>query len=157
MQDNRNTPWTERRATHMPVVGFVASILFSVAMVALTLFRTPTPFETALLQFVILLTGLWGAYIMGKQSALSAAQDLIRPHARAAFRRILSLQKSIHNLSLRIERLQRERDDRRLSEIRAVVDEQIVAGNDAIEDWRDIIPDDVDEMVRRYGKNDDTG
>lgn len=156
MQDNRNTPWTERWSTYMPVIGFVASILFSATMVALTLLRTPTPFETALLQFVILLTGLWGTYIMGKQSALSAARELIRPHARSAFRRTLSLQKSIHNLSLRIERFQNEGDDRRLSEIRAVVDEQIVAGNDATEDWRDIIPDDVDEMVRRYGKYDDT-
>ena len=38
-----------------------------------------------------------------------------------------------------------------------MVDGQIVAGQDALEDWRDIIPDDVDEMLERYGENDDSG
>jgi hypothetical protein len=36
------------------------------------------------------------------------------------------------------------------------VDGQIVTGKDALEDWRDIIPDDVDEMLERYDENDDS-
>ena len=138
----------------MPVIGFFASILFAMGMVVLTLFRSPTPFETALLQFVILLTGLWGAYIMGKQSALSAARELIRPHARSAFRRVLSLHRSIYNLSVRIDGLQAKDSDPRLDVIRAIVDEQITAGQDALEDWRDIIPEDVDEMLQEDGRDD---
>ena len=157
MRNSEDNPWTKRWATRMPVVGFLASILFSMAMVVLTLFSSPTPFETALLQFVILLTGLWGAYIMGKQSALSAARELIRPHARSAFRRVFSLYKSIHNLSVGIEELQDVEYDPRMEVIRAVVNEQIATGKDAMEDWRDIIPEDVDEILEEDGKDDYSG
>ena len=157
MQKNRNAPWTERWANRMPVIGFFASILFSMALVALTLFRTPTPFETALLQFVILLTGLWGAYIMGKQSALSAARELIRPHARSAFRRVFSLYKRLYNLSVQIEEWQETEYNPRSDVIQAILYEQIVRGRDALEDWRDIIPEDVDEMLREDDRDDYSG
>ena len=62
----------------------------------------------------------------------------------------------MYNLSVRLEGFQREGHDHRLDVIRAVVDGQIVTGKDALEDWRDIIPDDVDEMLERYDENDDS-
>lgn len=78
---------------------------------------------------------------------LEAAREVIRPYTRSAFRRVLSLYKSMYNLSVRIEVMQEEGLDSRLDVIRAVVYEQIPSGRDALEDWRDIIPDDVE--VRR--------
>lgn len=96
-----------------------------------------------------------GSFLFGRMSALQAARDIIRPHARSAFRRVLSLHRSLYRLSVRIETLQEEGDGHRLEIVRAVVNEQIVAGGDAMEDWRDIIEDDVDEIVERYGRRDD--
>ena len=88
---------------------------------------------------------------------MAAARELIRPYARSAFRRVLSLYKSMHSLSGRIEVMQEAGYDSRLDVIRAVVDEQISTGRYTLEDWRDIIPDDVDEMLQRYGEDDNSG
>ena len=63
----------------------------------------------------------------------------------------------MYNLSVRIEVMQEEGYDSRLDVIRAIVDEQIPTGRDALEDWRDIIPGDVDEMLQRYGEDDNSG
>ena len=54
---------------NLPRFSFLVSIVGSAGMIGLTIFKHPTPFETAFLQFLILLTGLWGSYIIGKHSA----------------------------------------------------------------------------------------
>ena len=138
--------------------NFVA--LLAVCLLAVGVFvwlswqRAPTPFETVLFQVVILVTGLLGSYMYGKNSAAEAARDVIRPHARSAFRRVFSLYKSLYNLSDRIEAMRRDDPDPRLDVIKTTVDEQITAGQDALEDWRDIIQDDVDEILERDGSID---
>ena len=124
------------------------------AFVGLSWLRAPTPFETVLFQIVILITGLLGSYMYGKNSAAQAARDVIRPHARSAFRRVFSLYKSLYNLSDRIEEMRRDDPDPRLDVIQTTVDEQITTGQDALEDWRDIIQDDVDEILERDGSID---
>ena len=131
------------------------SLAFAAVMVFAASSRELSPLESSLFQAVILGGGLSGSFLFGRMSAMQAARDVIRPHARSAFRRVLSLHRSLYSLSVRIETLQEEGDDRRLEVVRAVVDEQIVAGGDAMEDWRDIIEDDVDEILERYGKRDD--
>ncbi len=125
-------------------------------MIGLTLFKSPTPFEAGFLQILILLTGLWGSRIIGKQSALQAAQDMIRPHAGSAFKRVLALYDSLISLSSRIENLKEEGADHRLNLVQALVDEQIRAGKDAVDDWRAIAPEEVAEIERRYGLNVDS-
>ena len=124
------------------------------AFVGLSWLRAPTPFETVLFQIVILITGLLGSYMYGKNSAADAARDVIRPHARSAFRRVFSLYKSLYNMSDRIETMRSDDPDPRLDVIKTAVDEQISAGQDALEDWRDIIEDDVDEILARDGSID---
>ena len=131
------------------------SLVFAAVMVFASSSRELSPLESSLFQAVILGGGLSGSFLFGRMSAMQAARDVIRPHARSAFRRVLSLHRSLYSLSVRIETLQEEGGDRRLEVVRAVVDEQIVAGGDAMEDWRDIIEDDVDEILERYGKRDD--
>ena len=135
----------------MPVVGLVASILFASGMVGLTLHKAPTPFEAGFLQFLILLTGIWGSRILGKESALQAAQDMIRPQAGLAFKRVLALYESLRRLSIRIEELKEQGADHRLDLVQALVNEQIWTGKDAVDDWRAISPDGVKEIERRYG------
>ena len=129
-------------------------LLAAGAFVWLSWMRAPTPFETVLFQVVILVAGLLGSYMYGKNAAAEAARDVIRPHARSAFRRVFSLYKSLYNLSDRIEAMRRDDPDPRLDVIQTTVDEQITAGQDALEDWRDIIQDDVDEILKRDGSID---
>ncbi len=117
------------------------------AFVGLSWLRAPTPFETLLFQVVILVTGLLGSYIYGKNSAAEAAWDVIRPHARSAIRRARSLRRSLGRLSERIETMQEENPDHRLEVIHAVITEQAEVSQDALDDWRDVIPDDVADMA----------
>lgn len=132
------------------------SLAFAAIMVFVSSSRDLSPLESSLFQAVILGGGLSGSFLFGRMSSLQTARDMIRPHARSAFRRVLSLHRSLYKLSVRIETLQEEGGgDHRLEIVRAVVDEQIVAGGDAMEDWRDIIEDDIDEILERYGRRDD--
>ena len=132
-------------------------ILLAGTVVGLTAFRNPTTFEVGLLQLLILATGLYGSYIFGKHSALAAAREVIKPHARGAFRRVTALYKSLHRLSERIEELKTNQYDPRLDLIQALVNEQIVTGQDAMEDWRDIVPEEVAQIERRFPGNDQSG
>ena len=141
---------------HRGVIAFlvVTAIALSVILIFVAQSRPLTPLEGILFQVVILATGVGASYMISKSAAMEAAQETIRPYTRSAFRRVLSLYKSMHSLSVRIEAMQEESYDPRLDVIRAIVDEQIPSGRDALEDWRDIIPDDdVDEMLQRYGEN----
>ena len=139
------------------IIALLAGCLVAAgAFVGLSLLRAPTPFETGLFQVVILITGLLGSYMYGKNSAADAARDVIRPHARSAFRRALSLRHSLSMLSVRIETMQKERYDHRLDLIHAVVDEQTFISQDALDDWRDVIPDDVADMADMDTAPDDT-
>ena len=135
----------------------VAGVGVSILMINVASQREVSSVESILFQVVILGTGLSGSFLFGRISAAGMVRDVIRPHARSAFRRVLSLQKVMHYLSIRIDEFQQEDYDPRLDVIRAVVDGQIVTGKYALEDWRDIIPNDVDEMLERYGEDDDSG
>ena len=124
-------------------------ILTTGVVVALTVFRDPTALEVGLLQLVILATGLLGSYIFGRNSARAGAMEVIRPHARSAFRRVTALYNCLYRLSERIEELKDETFDYRLEIVQALVNEQIATGQDAMEDWRDIVPEEVEQIERR--------
>ena len=128
----------------------VITIVLSVILIFVAQSRPLTPLEGILFQVVILAAGLGASYMIGKNTAMEAARSIIRPHARSAFRRVYNLYASLYRLSTRIEMLNDQNPDHRLQLIRALVDEQFATGGDALEDWRDIIPEDVDEMERRY-------
>ena len=137
---------------HRIVIGLLAviTIVLSVILIFVAQSRSLTPLEGILFQVVILAAGLGASYMIGKNAAMEAARSIIRPHARSAFRRVYNLYASLYRLSTRIEMLNDQNPDHRLQLIRALVDEQFATGGDALEDWRDIIPEDVDEMERRY-------
>ena len=81
------------------------------------------------------------------------AIDAVRTHARPAFRRVTALYDSLFRLSIQIEELKGEDPDHRLNLIQALVNEHIRTGKDAMEDWRDIVPEDVAEIERWSGNN----
>ena len=130
--------------------------VFAIAVIAfiiLNFFRSMSAVENTLFQVLISGTGLLGSYIFGKNSAAAGALDVVKPHARAAFRRVFALYRSLYRLSSKIEALKEEGPDHRLDLIQALVNEHIGTGEDAIEDWRDIVPEEVKEIERRGARN----
>ena len=75
----------------------------SILMIIVASQREVSAVESILFQVVILGTGLSGSFLFGRSSAADTARDVIRPHARSAFRRVLSMYKSMYGLSVRIE------------------------------------------------------
>src|SRR5260370_40885571 len=78
----------------------------------------PNTLAAAILQAVTLIFGVAGSWLLGMASAKDAAQEVIRPHARSAFRRTLNLYQGLGRQRLAIvEQLLRlavlrEADDR---------------------------------------------
>jgi len=132
---------------------FVAIIVAGFAAFIATQ-RTLTSLEGALLQAFALIAGLFGSFIFGRQSAKEAAREIIKPHARSAFRRLMSLYESLSRVGTEIENsLIAEANESRgiaLARLEAIVIEQLATADDALEDWNDIVPEDVAELRRRF-------
>ena len=131
----------------------VAAFLTAAWMVFAASSRQLTSLESVLFQILIFAAGLSGSFIAGRNSSLKAAQEMIRPHARSAFRRLFSMNRSLQNLSAMISEMRRDKPDQRLDTIQSLVNEQIWTGQDSLADWRDIIPEDMAEFERRQAGN----
>lgn len=138
--------WLSKQA--IPLLIVAGAIAFAVAMVNISAIRPLSTLELILWQVVSLLLGLSGSYWFGRNAAKDSARDVIRPHARSAVRSLLGLRDSLRALSHRIEDYQDEEADYRLDVIQAIVEEQMPVSDSAIEDWRDITPEDVAEIIR---------
>ena len=116
--------------------------------------RTITNVEGALFQVFALATGLVGSFIFGRQSARAAAREMIKPHARSAFRRLTSLYKGLSRISVIIEQAHNLRSDSKqrmaaLERIDEVVIAHLITADDAIQDWWDIVPEDVEGLKQQ--------
>lgn len=115
------------------------------------MYRSLTGIESVLLQVFSLGIGLLGSFILGRESAREAAKDLVKPHARSAFRRLLSLYRSLSRLAVAIQNARPVNNadpihPSVLDRLESLVIEQIATADDALEDWRDIVPEDVEEL-----------
>ena len=123
--------------------------------------RTLTGLESVILQFFSLMAGLVGSFFFGRQSAREAAREIIKPHARSAFRRLLSLYQSLSRVADVIESSQNsespEGNQVTLAKLEAIVVEQLASADDAIEDWRDIVPEEVKELDQRFSPDNTMG
>ena len=135
----------------------IIAVVVAVAMIATSATRPLTPLETTLFQLVTLGAGIAGSFLLGRASAAQAARDVIRPHARSALRQLLVLRDSLRRSSDKIEEFKASGDDPRLDIIQAILDEQIPMERSAIEDWRDIVPDDVEEVSKQWQEGYDDG
>ena len=116
--------------------------------------RALTSLELIISQIFSLIMGLLGSYIFGRQSATKAGRDIIKPHARSAFRRLLSLYMSISRVANIITASKIPEDTHVILEkVEAIVREQLATADDALEDWRDIVPEEVDELSRKLQTN----
>lgn len=121
--------------------------------------RDLTGLESCLLQIISLTAGLVGSYIFSRQSAQKAAREMIKPHARSAFRRLLSLYESLSRVATEIRSSDYSKSPENyqvtLAKLDAIVTEQLTTADDALEDWNDIVPEDVEELKQRL-QSDDT-
>ena len=147
--------WLSKQA--IPLLIVAGAVALAVVMVNVSAERELSTLELILWQVVSLLLGLSGSYWFGRNAARDSARDVIRPHARSAVRSLLGLRDSLRALSHRIEDYQDEDADYRLEIIQAIVEEQMPVSDSAIEDWRDITPEDVVEIIRWWENEEERG
>lgn len=119
-------------------------------MVIVSAMRPLSTLELVLSQLVSLALGIYGSYKFGQNAARESAKDVVRPHARSAVRSLLGLRDSLYRLWGRVEDYRAEGDDYRFEVIQAIIEEQVPTGDSAIEDWRDIAVEDVDDVIRSW-------
>src|SRR6476660_1158590 len=131
-----------RRSSASRIIAVVLlglSISIAIVFTVVASSRPLTPLEGTLLQGLSLLAGLAGSYIFGTISARDTARDLIKPHARSAFRRVLALYMSLSRLARAIDssgtqaRARNEPDGgfTPFDTLQAIVVEQIATAGDA--------------------------
>ncbi|MDT4848242.1 hypothetical protein FQZ97_823290 [compost metagenome] len=136
-----------------------SAVLVSIIFVVVSVFRELSPLESTLLQVFSLGLGLIGSYILGKESAKDNARDIIEPHAKSAFRRLVSLTQSLSRLvqTMRIIRPEPGKNPQAtaiVDRLEGIVIEQIATAADALEDWRDVLPEDFNALRANPQGND---
>jgi hypothetical protein len=133
-------------------------------MLWLTSAKENTSRENGLYQFIFLAVGVGFSFLIGRQSARSGAADVLRPHAKAAVRRLTSLAEGIQTLGATVDvekkyiQEQAEKDNGKV-EIEHIthaynllylqIETQIRTAADAMEDWREFVPEAVEAVDHR--------
>ena len=133
------------------IVLVILSVLVAITFVVIASFRDLSALENTLLQVFSLGLGLVGSYILGQASANDAAVEMVKPHARSAFRRLVSLTQSLSrqagSMGLAQQNLTHNPEASAIVErMQTVVIEQISIAADALEDWRDVLPEELDAL-----------
>jgi hypothetical protein len=143
----------------LPSAVVLVSVVLAVVTVIVGTQPEPNKFATSLLQGMVIVLSTWGAFVFGKVAARKAAADVVRPHARSGFRRVRNLYAALgrqrNAVADQLVRLDSVRDPDhpelvRFDHVQAslvalgyMVTEQIGTVDDALEDWRDLVPDEV--------------
>ena len=125
------------------IVGSIAvALAFVIAMAVVASLRDLSPLEAVLFQIiglgVSLSGGLYGSYKFGQNSAAN------KQFARSALRSVMVLYRSIEGLYDYIGR--RGAPDGERSAILQLLVTQMDVAQSAIADWRDIIPEDFEDV-----------
>ena len=143
----KNLNWVVATLLILVAIGISALVVY------ITTTRALTTVESILWQVFVLTAGLAGSFIFGRQSAKEAAKEMIKPHARSAFRRLVSLYESLSRASTVIEMTESSEssEDIRvtIAKLDTIVTEQLSTADDALEDWNDIVPEDVEELKQK--------
>ena len=157
----------DRRLINFVRANFPYAIiaLLAIACVALVIFvvrvssrRLLTPLESTLLQVVILATGVSASYLFSQRSARVAAEQIVKPHARSAFRRVKNLYSGLFQMKGLIDRHHEKPSEQDSSQvvdiIEAMVNLQVITVSDAMDDWREFVPEEVADLERQLGGQD---
>lgn len=142
----------------LPLLLMIIAFVVAGFSVYIATQRTLTGLENTLLQAFSLVSGLIGSFYFGKQSSIDTAKQIMKPHARSAFRRLISLYESLSRVAFEIESSKLNGDEAiTIAKMEAIVIEQLATADDALEDWRDIVPEDVDELRSKLKTKRDKG
>ena len=146
-------------------IGPALLLLFSIGVSAILAYtatqRTLNGLESALWQvFVLTRQVLQVLLFLARQSAKEAAKEIIKPHARKAFRRLVSLYRSLSRAANVIKPTQDNESPENqrvtLAKLDVIVTELLATADDALEDWNDIVPEDVEELKQKFQSNNTT-
>ncbi|RKU29153.1 hypothetical protein C6497_07135 [Candidatus Poribacteria bacterium] len=141
-------------------LGLISLIVFvsTTVFVIIVAIRDLSSMENVLLQFIFLSIGCGVSYIVGKQSVEKARDEFLKPHARSAVRYLVSLYKSITRAAEVTESTQNFKSPENYNVIRAyllgIFGEQLASADDAIENWRDILKEELEDMIIKSEEED---
>jgi hypothetical protein len=137
----------------------------------------PNRLAVSLLQGITLVFSTAGSFVLGKDASRQAAEEAIRPHAKSAFRRVRTLYQALGRLRSTTE-IETEylaecegagHEDglirldlalASLDKLRLICREQIATADNALDDWRDLAPDevaDIERAARQTERREDPG
>ena len=135
------------------IVLIIFGVLGIAGLVFIAATRSMTTLENIFLQILSLLIGVGVSLFVSRQSAEKTAREIIKPHARSAFRRLVSLYESLSRASTAIQLTESSEssEDIRvtIAKLDTIVTEQLSTADDALEDWNDIVPEDVEELKQK--------
>ena len=131
-------------------------ILALIILVVIAAIRDLSSLESVFLQIILLAIGSGISFFAGQQSVEKAA----KPHARSAFRRLISLYNGLSRAATAIESSQRSESNEDyqvlLARLREIVAHQLITADNALDDWNDIVPEDVEELKQKLQSDNTT-
>ena len=140
----------------MDLAGLIGLVVFGSTVVFATIaaIRDLTSLESVLLQFIALAIGCGVSYWVGKTSVKEAAEEIIKPHAKSAFRRLiflyLTLRKAANIIKSSNSSESQEEYEMLLARLEEIIAAQLITADHALEDWNDIVPEEVEELKQNY-------
>ena len=135
-------------------------ILALIILVVIAAIRDLSGLESVLLQIILLAIGSSISFFIGHRSARETASEIIKPHARSAFRRLLSLYHGLSRAATMIELSQSSKSDGDhqvlLARLEEIIAYQLMTADDALEDWNDIVPEDVAGLKQKLQSDNTT-
>ena len=142
---------------HLERFGPALLLLFSIGMSIILAYtatqRTLSGLESILWQIFVFAGGLAGSFIFGRQSASEAAKEIIKPHARSAFRRLIFLYLTLRRAANIVESSQNSVSEEKyqlvLARLEEIITAQLLTADEALEGWNDLVPEDVKELKQK--------
>jgi hypothetical protein len=118
--------------------------------------RVMTGLENLLLQFLLFIISIAGSYLLGADASKNLARDGVKAHARSAFRRLVTLYRGLAQIGSAIEKargsITNQQALAKLETLEAMVAIQLGTTGDALDDWQDMVPEDVEELRIRLNQ-----
>ena len=149
---------------HKSSAILILTIVVVIALIAIgSSVQTTTAFTGILLDILLLIVSISASWFFAQSSAKQAAKDTFAPIARSAFRRLRSTQRGLYQASERISkeraasadlrtRTGEQTDNETLNVIGAIITQQLYAIGDAMEDWADIVPDELEGLRAQHNE-----
>jgi hypothetical protein len=165
--------WSKLRphANQLWVLATLATfITLFVLMLELTSNEHNSSRENGLYQFIAFAVSVGFSFVFGRRSARTSAADVLRPYAKAAVRRLTNLAAGIQSLGATVnieskyiqEKADKDGGNVAIEQVTHAYDllymqieAQIRTTTDAMEDWREFVPEAVEAIERRGHVNGD--